>query len=186
MNELDLLVLRRGFDPAAETTGSALRDLLGADVTHVERGELWRFTFATPDPEGFAAWRAPLVRAACRVGRYVNSNRDACAWWSGSRPYPEQAPPGGAAVDLWVCDGDGEDRAAAAYFRRQTGAPLGAVRRGILWRLCFPGTDLDAARERAADLAVTRSRRHGLLSNPHAQRAELLGAVCDLRAKETP
>ncbi len=185
MNELDLLVERRGFDPAAETTAGALRDLLGLDVTHVERGVLWRFTFVAPDPEEFAAWRAPLERAACRVGRYVNANRDACAWWTGPRPYPDRAPPGGSAVDIWVCEGDGEDRVAARYFRRQTAAPLERVRRGILWRLCFPGRDLDAARERAADTAVTRGRRHGLLSNPHAERAEILGAVCDRHAKET-
>jgi hypothetical protein len=182
MSRLDFLVTRRGVDPAAETAAMALRDLMGADVAGLERGELWRFEVengATLD-----ATRTALERAACRAGRYVNLNRDTFVWLDEPRPYPRHGPTGGSAVDLWVTDGDGRDAAALAWFRAQASADVRGVRRGVLWRLVLP-----VAKEQAADIAwslgESRARRDGLLFNPHAQRAEIVGVVADrAHAKE--
>jgi len=177
MSELDLLVARRGTDPAGETCAHALRDLLGAPVAGVERGELWRFELAPAASGDPAAVRIAVERAAMRAGRYVNSNRDTCRWITGAVPYPADAPPLGVAVDVWVCDGDGRDAAALAYFRAQAGDVVRGVRRGTWWRLWMQEGPADAARERAWDLACTRSRTHGLLFNPQAQNAEILAVV---------
>jgi len=182
MTRFDLLVSRRGTDPAAETCAHALVDLLGAPVDGVERGELWRFeTAAGVEP---AALRAALERAAMRAGRYVNSNRDVCLWLAGARAYPQDAPPADVAVEIWVCDGAGEDAAALAYFRSQAGNAVQRVRRGTWWRLWMRTPAAEAAREAAWDLAVTRSRAHGLLFNPQAQQAEILAVVPGPGTKE--
>lgn len=183
MTSLDLVVERRGLDPAAETCAHALRDLLLAPVAGVERADLWRFTLALGTDAGAA--RVRLEAAACRAGRYVNLNRDACSWPSGPRPYPEAAPRRGCAVDVWVQDGDGSDPAALAYFRAQEPS-VADLRRGTLWRLWLPDADARAARDRALDLAVTRARRQGLLANPHAQTAEVLCVVPGPDLEESP
>ena len=180
---LDFLVSRRGLDPAAETCWQALRHLLGLPVAGVERGELWRFDLE--DGEDASACRGALERAACRAGRYVNLNRDACVWLAGPRPYPRPAPVPGTAADVWVRDGEGRDPAALEFFRSQGTARLRDLGRGVLWRLWLPDRDADAARRRAESIAVTRSRREGLLMNPHAQRAEVLHVVCSPAGEET-
>ena len=176
--KLDLWVSRRGIDPAAETCATALRDLLRADVAGVERGELWRFDFGTNGTA--AAARCERLRAAaCRAGRYVNTNRDTAWWLSEPRPYPAEAPRGGSAVDVWVRDGDGSDAVALAWFRDQGDPELTDLRRGILWRLWLPTGDPQAARSQAEAIATTRDRGRGLLANPHAQTAEIWAVVRD-------
>jgi hypothetical protein len=152
-------------------------------VHGVERAELWRFDLA-PGAD-VAAARARFEAAACRAGRYVNLNRDACSWPDGARPYPENAPRRGCAVDVWVRDGDGGDAAAFAYFRAEEPC-LVDLRRGTLWRLWLSEADRTAARERALEVAVARGRRHGLLANPHAQTAEVLHVVGGPDLEEAP
>jgi hypothetical protein len=184
MSELDFLVSRRGTDPADETCLVALRDLLGAEIAGVERGELWRFEVAEGDAAALAGWKERLERAACHAGRYVNTNRDRCTWTSDAGEDPIAAPRGGTIVEVWVCDGDGRDAAALAYFRARSGTALAGLRRGTLWRLWFAATDAETARARASELAVTRTRRLGLLSNPQSQRAEIIAVIRDPAAKE--
>ena len=180
---LDFLVSRRGNDPSAETCEQALRHLLHLPVAGVERGELWRFDLA--DVEDAEACRGALERAACRGGRYVNSNRDVCIWLEGARPYPRAAPAAGAAIDIWVRDGDGSDRSALEYFRTEGTPSLSDVRRGVLWRLWLPDRDGASARRRAEAITLTRSRSEGLLMNPHSQTADVLHVVCGPESEDT-
>jgi hypothetical protein len=173
--ELVFEVARRGIDPAAATCEHALRDLLGLDVTAVERSEMWRFDVGAVPAASLGELRVRLAAAASRAGRYVNPNRDRASWMNAPRPYSSAAA--GCAVDVWVCDGDGTDGRAGQYFRSRAHAGLVGVRRGILWRLYLPLADPAAARAQALDIAVRRGRRHGLLANPHAQSAVVLHVV---------
>jgi hypothetical protein len=175
--ELDFVVARRGLDPAAETCEVALRELLGVEVAAVERAELWRFRAPDTSPAASAELQDRLQRAACRAGRYVNLNRDTCDWLRGPRPYAGHAPAGGSAVDVWVRDATGRDRAALRWFRAQASPVVEDVWRGVLWRLYLPIADPKRAGERGLEIAVTRGRRQGLLANPNAQSAEVLHVV---------
>lgn len=172
----DLLVERRGLDPAAETCWRALTELLEHPVAGVERAQLWRFHLSHLEPDAVAAARRDLEAAAARAGRYVNTNRDRMLWLDGPRPYPAAAPRDGWAVDVWVEDGDGADAEAQAYFRRTT-PRLEDLRRGILWRLWLGVDSRERALALADEITVTRGRRHGLLMNPHAQRATILAVA---------
>ena len=58
-------------------------------------------------------------------------------------------------------------RAAERWWRHETGKDI-EVREGVAWVMAFEGLETDPAGA-AADLAVVRDRRHGLLCNPHAQ-----------------
>ena len=172
----DLLVERRGVDPAAETCWRALTELLEHPVAGVERGVLWRFDLPSLEPDAVAGLRHDLEAAAARAGRYVNSNRDRMLWLDGPRSYPVGAPPDGWAVDVWVEDGDGSDAEAQAYFRRTTPA-LQDLQRGVLWRLWLAVDSRERALALADEITVTRGRRHGLLMNPQAQSAAILAVV---------
>ena len=66
------------------------------------------------------------------------------------------------------------DPTAADYFARQLGKPFQQVRRGTLYRLWAEHEDAASARAAALQVAVTRTRRQGLLMNPHAQSVEVL------------
>lgn len=169
---LDFFVLRKGLDPTAETSLHALRDLMGQDVRAVEHGMLWRFDVESDGND--AALKREIARAASRAGRYVNLNRDETCWLD-ERAGSHSGPAGTWGVDLWICDGDGKDDVARAYFQGQIRRSLRGVRRGPLYRLWLPEPDADAARRTAEKLARTRSRGEGLLMNPHAQSLEVLG-----------
>jgi hypothetical protein len=80
-------------------------------------------------------------------------------------------------VDVWVRDGQGRDAAALAWFRGEAHPGLVDLRRGVVWRFVVRAVDEPGARDAALDLAVTRGRTHGLLANPHAQSAEIVGIV---------
>ena len=172
---LDFLIRRRGTDPAAETALHALRDLMHVAVFDVVRGTLWRFD--VEDHDDVAAVQAVLQRAASRAGRYVNTNRDACAWLDATRiPAADNARPG-CAVSVWVTSGDGKDEVAREYFATRTGERVTRARRGTFYCLWTAERDPETAREQILDVAVTRTRQHGLLSNPHHESVEVLAVA---------
>ncbi|NIV74175.1 MAG: hypothetical protein GWN37_04905, partial [Gammaproteobacteria bacterium] len=154
----------------------ALRDLMHAPIVGVERGTLWRFTFT--DGAVSEALQRELERAACRAGRYVNTNRDEWTWLDGDLPQKDRAALS-RTVSLWVTVGDGRDVVAREYFqarmaRTSLDATLTDVRRGTFYRLTTLHADPKAALESVLEIAVTRSRRHGLLLNPHYEQHEVL------------
>ena len=168
LRRLDLLVRRKGTDPVAETCAYALATLMRLPIDRVETGDLWRFE----GPEAADVEPERLVQAACRAGRYVNTNRDRAAWvdWA----HPVQAAAAGCVVDLWVRGLGGPDGVALRYFRTQGCAWLTRVEHGRWYRLWTRVHDRAEARTLATEIALTRSRQHGLLLNPHMQQFEIL------------
>ena len=172
---LDFLIQRRGTDPAAETALHALRDLMHVPIVDVTRGTLWRFDIDGHDDVD--ALQAALQRAASRAGRYVNTNRDACHWLDAAGRRVVATAGTGCAVSLWITSGGGEDELARAYFEAQTGARLTKARRGTFYCLATAEADPEKARAQILDVAVTRTRQHGLLANPHHESIEVLAVV---------
>ena len=173
--QLDFLIRRRGLDPAGETALHALRDLMHAPIVAVERGTLWRFD--VEDDADVRDVQQELERAASRAGRYLNTNRDVGAWLDAGCALQAQHEGAGCAVSLWITSGDGRDDVARDYFRKRASARLARVRRGTLYLLSTSVVDVDAAREIVLDVAVTRSRAHGLLLNPHHEQFEVLSVT---------
>lgn len=170
MIQLDLVVSRRGVDPAALTCEEALQSLLRLDVERVERALLWRFSIEAVGSEDV---RAAIVRAAMRAGRDVNANRD--RWtWADEEAAPESA---GCVADVWVCDDDGRDLASLAYYGDVLGPRLVDLRRGVRWRIYFGTGSWEAALALTQEITTARSRRQGLLMNPQAQTAEILSVT---------
>jgi hypothetical protein len=168
---VDLRVMRQGIDPTAESSLHALRDIMGLPVLAVEHGELLRFTLDGDVPQ--PALRQALAAAACQAGRYVNLNRDVILWDAAEST---QTPPGeGSHVDVWVVQKSGADRRALQWFRQHSELPLQSVQRGRWYRIHVTTSDLREARRLVEDLAASRTRRSGLLSNPHAEDICILG-----------
>jgi phosphoribosylformylglycinamidine (FGAM) synthase PurS component len=169
---LDMLVRRKGVDPTAETCLHALRALMGLAVEAVEHGTLWRFELQGGDA---AALKSEIARAACRAGRYVNTNRDAIVWLD--EPAGAKGRPGRMAADVWIREGGGDDPVARGWFAPLLSAPLLVLRRGMLYRLWTAHEEPEAARRFALEVAVTRTRRQGLLMNPHVHSLEILAVA---------
>ena len=179
--QLDFLIRRRGLDPAAETALHALRDLMHAPIVAAERGTLWRFECdATGDVPRL---QHQLERAACRAGRYVNTNRDRCHWLEAQTRFGAHDVEG-STVSLWVTHGDGGDDVGRDYFENAVGSRLRSVRRGVFWALTTPEPDPQRARELVLDLAVTRTRRRGLLLNPHLEQLAVLSVIRNTKPAE--
>jgi hypothetical protein len=167
---VDLRVMRQGIDPTAESSLHALRDIMALPVLAVEHGE--RLHFELQDEQELRTLRDALAAAACQAGRYVNLNRDVLLW---EEAESTQTPPReGCHVDVWVVQKDDHDARALQWFRQHTGLPLLRVQRGRWYRIHVATADPDEARRLVEDMAVSRTRRRGLLANPHAESMQIL------------
>ncbi len=83
------------------------------------------------------------------------------------------------ACDLFVSEQGGGRSAgyASRLNARLDGARVTSMRSGEVWRLLVRAQDKEEAARKVEEMAVTRSRRQGLLLNPHYQAFELIGTA---------
>ena len=97
------------------------------------------------------------------------------------KDFPVEGPVGGAlfALDLLVRErGSGsEDAYIDRLNARMNGARIESLRAGEVWRMIISAADGSEAEAKAERIAVTRSRREGLLLNPHYQSFEFITAI---------
>ncbi len=97
------------------------------------------------------------------------------------------AAPGGLfALDCLVRerDGDREVGFADRLNGRVRGVVVSGMKAGEVWRIIVSAGSKTEALKTAGRIAVTRSRREGLLLNPHYQRLELISAASLRPGKE--
>jgi phosphoribosylformylglycinamidine (FGAM) synthase PurS component len=99
-----------------------------------------------------------------------------------------EAPEPGPGRRVFACDllvrerGGDKDRGYSSRLNdRLEGITVSGLRSGEVWRLIVAAEDEDQARTIVEKMAVTRSRRQGLLLNPHYQEYEFLGIIEVLR-----
>jgi hypothetical protein len=119
--------------------------------------------------------RARLEELLHRSTQFYNPNKERCTL----RCEAHDPPPVAADSRVVLVTERGGDRLPAAerWWRGETGEKIEA-REGVAWVLRF--ANAASAAGRAADLAVLRDRRHGLLCNPHSQHCRLSGAEVPL------
>ncbi|MGH7741250.1 MAG: hypothetical protein ACRENS_04435 [Candidatus Eiseniibacteriota bacterium] len=157
-------------DPEAVSALRVARTHLaaGRQLTGLRRLRLIELEGRLPDA-------AALEELLHRSTQFYNPHKERCTVrLEASDPAPV---PADAAVVL-VCERGSERRPAAErWWLHETGEPL-EVREGVTWVLSFePGAP---AAVLAAELTTLHDRRHGLLSNPHAQDAAVSGAAVPL------
>ena len=83
------------------------------------------------------------------------------------------------ACDLFVSEqGGGKDEGYASRLNaRLDGAKVTGMKSGEVWRILVRAEDVEEAALKVEELAVTRTRKHGLLLNPHYQAFELIGTA---------
>jgi len=93
-------------------------------------------------------------------------------------------PGAGCAGPVFACDllvsEQGDARAAGYAARlgpRLAGLRIESLRCGEVWRILVRAQAREAALGLVDEMALTRSRRHGLLVNPHYQRCEVIGVA---------
>jgi len=182
---LDLRVDLKTVDLVRETAWTALTERLGwgGVLTGLERSVLWRF-------EGNAGLAGALERELERTSSYYNPNKERRAFLetgllgdgeplgSGDTLPAGTAKPGSPwRALLWVTDEGGERpdlvRSSGARLARD-GARLDSLHSGTLWEIELRAGSRNEARGLVAGLAIARSRREGLLLNPHYQEGHLL------------
>jgi len=112
--------------------------------------------------------RADLAARLHGSTQFYNPARERCVVRAGET---DAAPFGPDETLVLVLERSGERRPAAErWWRHETGERI-EVREAVAWAMRFaPGEDALAL---GADLAVTRDRAHGLLSNPQFQDARV-------------
>ncbi len=83
------------------------------------------------------------------------------------------------ACDLFVSEqGGGKDGGYASRLNtRLAGAKVTGIRSGEVWRILVRAEDAEEATRKVEEMAGTRSRKHGLLLNPHYQAFEFIGTT---------
>jgi hypothetical protein len=185
-SQTTLLTCHKGIDLHAQTAVKVMRDRLagGQRLLGLHRGEF--HTFWGKDRQDLTASRL-LQMGRCynpnkhRYGHFVLAG-DLEPWYAG-----QHACRGGRLPADWPGEPLGSDLAcpAASLYDQLLGGPPppggtavdvctfalgegGPLLEGVIWRLVIEDGDADAT-EVADDLIVARSRRQGLLVNPHMQ-----------------
>ena len=83
------------------------------------------------------------------------------------------------ACDLFVSEqGGGKDEGYASRLNaRLDGAKITGMKSGEVWRILVRAEDVEEAARKVEEMAVTRTRKHGLLLNPHYQAFEFIGTA---------
>ena len=83
------------------------------------------------------------------------------------------------ACDLFVSEqGGGKNEGYASRLNaRLDGAKVTGMKSGEVWRILVRAEDVEEAALKVEEMAVTRTRKHGLLLNPHYQAFELIGTA---------
>jgi hypothetical protein len=83
------------------------------------------------------------------------------------------------ACDLFVSEqGGGKDKGYASRLNeRLSGVKVTGMKSGEVWRVLVRAEDLEEAARKVEEMAVTRTRKHGLLLNPHYQAYEFIGTT---------
>ncbi len=147
-------------DPEAVSALAVARAHLpaGRALTGLRRLRLLELSGALPA-------RAGIEGLLHRSIQFYNPHKERCS----VRATASDAAPLAAEEHVVLVFERGEERRGAAerWWRHETGRDI-EVREGVAWVMAFESLEPDPPGA-AADLAVLRDRRHGLLCNPHAQ-----------------
>ena len=175
MTAVQILVRARGLDPVLVSAEHALRARLGFEgrLARLGRGDLW----AVEACEGDAA--SLVERLVTATGLLVNPNRhrfvwralgetgDAADWGSGSLASGARSR---AFILVAPLEARAEEWMITPLARALGERAVTRIERMDLWTMDLTDEE-EAAGDAARDAATARSRREGLLANPHYQRA---------------
>lgn len=185
---VELWVRLKVIDLVAETAWMTLTEKLdfGDSLRGLVRYDYWRMEAEGPSVD---AVLDEIDRAVRLDSAFTNQNKHLYRLRAGEagrgdlaigRDYPLRAGKrdGLHAVDLLVREKrpDAEAAFAARLGDRLEGVSIASMVAGQVWRIVVDAPSDDGAVALAERMAVTRSRREGLLLNPHYQRHEIVAA----------
>ncbi len=184
---VELWVRLKVIDLVTQTAHITLTEKLDFGATLRGMMHYWYWAM---DAEGESA--PAILDAIDRVVRldsaFTNQNKHVYRLAGGGEPprgdlalerdLPAEAGDRLFAVDALVRErrGDREAGAAARLNGRLRGVTVSNVKCGEVWRLVVIAASRDEALAEVDRMLVSRSRREGLLLNPHYQRYEIIGA----------
>jgi len=156
----------RGVDLAAVTAFETLRGPLGYEglLERLGRADLW--CVATRPGCDLAKLTGDLIHG---TSVFVNPNKHRWSVWREDGNAADSIECG-AWVLVWDADETEGKRAAAELRGAGFGDKVEEVWKATLWALFFTPAAAGKEAGLAADIAVARERRSGLLANPHTNR----------------
>ncbi|MBN1295160.1 hypothetical protein JXA80_00170 [bacterium] len=153
---------------AATAEYTLVHELACSDLRRIERKDCWQVELA--DIPGETAGET-MNRLARDTRVFVNPNKHVYEILTPDSLETHRIGPGLFRVPVIV--GNREDRKGETACRTLAGLyGMGRhvvhVASGVLWLLDLAADDIVVARERARMITETRSRREGLLANPHS------------------
>jgi hypothetical protein len=168
--DLTLTVALRGADPVALTAEHALTHRLGYSgvLAEILRRDVWWIEL---ESSGVAEALALAGSWVTRSNVFVNPNKHVYELTASSGSERAARAAGRTAWVVAWSEPDIEGEAAARLIRaRFGGAELCQVRKALVWMLRFgAGVEPSEVEPLAEEIAVSRSRLGGLLTNPHIQ-----------------
>lgn len=153
----------RSDDPEAVSAAAVVRAHLpgGEALRSLRRARVLELTGELPD-------RAGIEELLHRSIQFYNPHKERCTVRAAAA---DPAPMSADEFAVLVVDRGGDRRGAAEHWWQHQAGTAIEVREGVAWLVTFePGATAGRdARALAAELAVVRDRRHGLLCNPNAQ-----------------
>lgn len=177
-----LWVRLKVIDLVVQTAWITLTETMGfsEDLRGMRRYAWWRFDAEGPDA---AAISEAIDREIRLDSAFTNQNKHRYHLAveaggervvTGDLDLGADAPGGGPGIfvcDLLVTERESARDAgyAARLAPRLRGVRVAGVRSGEVWRLLVRARDAAEAAAKVEEMSVSRSRRHGLLLNPHYQ-----------------
>ena len=202
---VELLVRLKVADLVAQTAWMTLTEKL--DFSGRLRG-LARYSYWAMDAEGGSAERIidEIDRTVRLDSSFTNQNKHcyslrAAGGPAGSglergdlrpeRDFTAMDRGGGQGAPVFACDllirekdGSREEGFLSRLNGRLDGVAVSAMKAGEVWRILCEAPDAESSKRLAEEMAVTRSRREGLLLNPHYQIYEFIGVTAVRNKKE--
>lgn len=174
MEAVELLVRLKIPDVTALTAANALRRRMGyeAVLADLRRADYHRLELNVSGPQEAIRLAHELAEG---TNLFVNPNKHVYEATPATRE-PLTTPEGWPVVRVLVTDpedGSAQGVLAALQGRLGYGKRVAGLLRGTLWSLTLRCPDRQQALDIAQDIAITRSRDRGLLSNPHFQECEI-------------
>ncbi|MGI6454707.1 MAG: hypothetical protein ACOX5R_03690 [bacterium] len=177
MTHIQVFITLKITDNIARTALHAVQTRMNyPELRELRRSEFWELHFPELDSEparkiteNFVTRTSYFMNPNKHVWSMVDASASAMELDQLNSPFPADAR-------MLICDlVDGKAESTQEALQALSGQPdqPAQILHGVLWDLSFDRLSPDEIRKAAEDLAVTRSRTHGLFANPHYQRCRI-------------
>jgi len=173
MSYIYLFITLKITDNVARTAQHTMQTRLNAvHLKSVRRSDFWEMAFPGRSPQQAKQIAETIVQ---KTAYFANPNKHIWRLEGSEHPLEETGPrsfPTGVNASVLVCDmvdGLAEGTLEALAKLLEENQRPSSLKRGVWWDMQFENLRAEGVRQETEKLALTTSRKQGLLANPHYQ-----------------